>query len=223
MNISKYSDNGNIVVGGGHLYIGKTSDIKTKIPSDTATATEYNTYIEALTDELQNVALVLGAGKINTENKYIDAQVDGETYDQFPYNPSVTFNTGLAEINIEHLAKFITGGKYNKSTDGVETLKFDGQTVPYDCFLMFVMEEKKTGCKYVFLMPRCKYNGAFTFDTDVSKQVTPDVNFSILKPSKESIENSGINEYYHMIKIPSSSTTTGTESTEGEDTTGTEE
>ncbi len=221
MNISKYSDNGNIVVGGGHLYIGKTADIKTKIPSDTATINEYNTYVEALAKELQNVALVLGAGKINTENKYIDAQVDGETYDQFPYNPAVTFNTGLAEINIEHLANFITGGKYHKSTDGVETLKFDGQTVPYDCFLMFVMEEKKTGCKYVFLMPRCKYNGSFTFDTDVSKQVTPDVNFSILKPSIESQTVTGIEDYYYMVKIPASSNST--EPTEGEDTSGTEE
>ena len=202
MNMTKYSDNGNIVVGGGHLYIAKTSDIKTQIPGTEATVAQWNTFIESIKASMQNIALVLGAGKINTENKYIEAQVDGEVYDKYPYNPAVTFSTGLAEINVEQLANFITGGKYNKSEDGVETLKFDGQTVPYDCFLMFVMEEKKTGTKYVFLMPRCKYNGAFTFDSDVSKQITPDVSFGILKPSKDSKTATGIDDYYVMVKIP---------------------
>lgn len=204
MQYKSYNDNADIVVGGGHLYIGKTSDITLVMPNvSTATVEEMNTYIDTLKGKMEEIALVMGGATIDTKHNYVDTKVQGETYAKFPATAEVTYSTSVAEINVKHLAEFVNGGTYTKgATSGIESFAFDGEQAPDECFLMQILEDKKTGSKYAYFMPRCQFSDSFKFDSDIEKQVTPDYTFTVLKPTTDIATATGIADYYVFTKIP---------------------
>lgn len=203
MQFEKYTDNSDIALGGGKLYIAKSSDITTKmIDTNTATSAEINEFIETLISEMKNIATVEGGVEIKPTYEYIDAKVDGEIFKKFATSPQTTLTTTVAEINVENMADFLMGGTYNVNASSVEELTFDGDHTPKECYILYIMEDTATSAKYVAILPRCSATSTFTFSTNAKTQITSDMSFGVYKPTEAIAESTGISAIFKLIKIP---------------------
>lgn len=175
-----------VVVGSGYLYACPANAIKNpyNITETERAAMEEIGYIES--------NAVLSAKATSTPVKSANYGKIFNIYSE----KEVSFTTGIISWNMEHVSKYLTGSKYEKTANGTRYYYGVHDRAP-SVTLLFVAEDDYEGKRISIVMPLAQFQGELEMDFNAENPVSFNYAFDLMGTVNPVDQKSN---YFYMIE-----------------------
>ncbi len=158
-----------VVVGSGYLYACEYSKIANPyaITDSELELFEEIGYIES--------NATLSAKATSVDVKTANYGKIGKIYS----DKAVSFVTGVISWNMEHIAKYLTGSEYEKTSEGTRFYYGVDDRAPRVC-LRFVSEDEHEGKRITIVMPLAQFQGELEMDFNSENPVSFNYAFDLM-------------------------------------------